>query len=90
MLKLDLANSAFDSVLKLEAKQFRQIGHKIMALMKDPRPNDSSQLRGYPKYFRVDVGEFRIVYSFDKDCLYILLIEKRNDDEIYKRLKNIF
>jgi mRNA interferase RelE/StbE len=43
-------------------------------------------LKGY-SYYRADVGEYRIVYQVEEQTLEILLIEKRNDDEIYKQLK---
>ena len=35
----------------------------------------------------VDTGEYRIVYRFDNDTVYIAVIGKRNDDEVYKRIK---
>ena len=41
---------------------------------------------GY-EYRRADVGEYRIVYRFDRDFIYVALIGKRNDSDIYKRLK---
>ena len=52
----------------------------------NPYPQDSLKLKGYP-YHRADVGEYRIIYSVKEQTLEILLIEKRNDDQIYKQLK---
>jgi len=49
-------------------------------------PPDSASLHGYKDYFRVDVGEFRVVYKFDAKVVYIIIVGKRNDDEVYKRL----
>ncbi len=57
-----------------------------MDLLKNPRPHDSSKLRGYPDLYRKDVGEYRIIYKFDDGTIYVLLIGKRNDNEVYKRL----
>jgi len=53
--------------------------------MEDPEPPDSSQLIGYP-YRRADIGEYRIIYRVEEDCLKVALVGKRNDDEIYRQL----
>jgi mRNA interferase RelE/StbE len=89
MLNLDLSREAADFVTKLAAKQARQVWNKIVTLMKDPRPTNSEELKGYPGCFRTTVGEFRIVYQFDKEILKAIVIDRRNDDEIYKRLKRL-
>ena len=54
--------------------------------MENPEPQDSKPLAGF-EYRRADVGEYRIVYRFDGDFLFVALIGKRNDSEVYKRLK---
>ncbi len=86
MRKLDLTNDAASFLTGLEAKQTRQVWHKVIALMKDSRPNDSIAMG--EEYFRTDIGEYRIVYRFDAGCLYVIVVGKRNDDEVYHRFKN--
>ncbi len=54
--------------------------------MANPEPQDSKTLIGYD-YRTADIGEYRIVYRFDRDFVYVALIGKRNDSDIYKRLK---
>ncbi|MEK7479853.1 MAG: type II toxin-antitoxin system RelE/ParE family toxin [Patescibacteria group bacterium] len=70
---------------KLPLKQFDQIDGKIIALCSDPFPPDSKRLKGVD-WYRVDVGEYRIIYNVRGDILDIPLIGKRNDGEVYKRL----
>ncbi len=38
-----------------------------------------------------DEGEYRIVYRFDVDAdlVEVILVGKRNDDEVYKQLKRL-
>lgn len=87
MRKLDMTRDAYKFLENLQqAKQFRQVAIKAFALLNDPTPSDSAQLKGYD-YYRVDVGEYRIVYKFDDEAVYLVLIAKRNDDEVYKALK---
>lgn len=87
MLKLDVTKQATRFFRPLPAKQYRQIFNKILALMEDPEPSDSSPLVGYP-YRRADVGEYRVIYRVEEDCLKVVLVGKRNDDEVYRQLKN--
>lgn len=86
MLLLSYGREALKFLVELEAKQHRQVNNKILQLIQDPRPHDSTELHGYTGLFRVDVGEFRIVYKFDNKVLYVMLIARRNDDEVYKQL----
>jgi mRNA interferase RelE/StbE len=48
---------------------------------------DSEKLTGYD-YRRKDIGEYRIVYRFENDEIKVAITGKRNDDEVYKLLKN--
>ncbi len=61
-----------------------------MGLLENPKPYDSTSLKGYPDLRRKDIGEYRIIYKIKDDIVYILLIGKRNDDEVYKQLKRKF
>jgi mRNA interferase RelE/StbE len=54
--------------------------------MANPEPTDSIQMQGYP-FRRVDIGEYRIVYRIEDDCLNVACVGKRNDDEVYRILK---
>ncbi len=67
-------------------KPAKQVATKITELISNPYPQDSLKLKGYP-YHRADTGEYRIVCYVEEQTLEILLIEKRNDDEVYKQLK---
>ncbi len=87
MHKLDITKSVGKFIRKLPPKQYRQVVSTILDLRENPSPHDSEQLTGYPEYKRVDIGEYRIIYRFDKETVYIAVVGKRNDDEVYKRFK---
>ncbi len=74
------------NVKRYPAKQFRQIVLKILGLTFDPRPADVKKVSDG---FRVDVGEYRIYYEIDDGAktVTVLLVDKRGDDRIYRRLK---
>lgn len=88
MLPLRLSRRAEKSLAKLPAKHFEQIRRRLLALPGEPRPHDSRTLRGHP-YWRLDVGEYRVVYEINPDCIAVLLVGKRNDDEVYRELARI-
>ena len=88
MLKLLPTKDAGKFLEALPAKQFRQIWLKVLALLRDPFPNDSSRLHGHP-YHRADIGEYRIIYDVQDDTLRLILIGKRNGDEVYAQLKRL-
>jgi mRNA interferase RelE/StbE len=92
MAKLDGLQTVLDFLKGLQPKIAAQIAKKVLALNVDPLPNDSKHLIGYPGYYRVDSGEYRIVYSFnpEEDLVEIILVGKRNDDEVYKKLERLF
>lgn len=89
MFKLNPTREALDFWNKLDPKQYRQIGRKVLSLLVEPHPSDSKALIGYPDYLRVDFGEYRIIYKIEKDTIKLTLIQLRNDDDVYKKVKRI-
>ncbi|MEZ5691601.1 MAG: type II toxin-antitoxin system RelE/ParE family toxin [Rickettsiales bacterium] len=90
MLKIDIYPKAKKFIAKIPNKHARQILTKIYQLQTNPKLQDSKQLQGYDNvYLRTDSGEYRIIYRYTEDILYIILIGKRNDDEVYKKLKRL-
>jgi len=87
MHKLNPSKIAVDFWNKLDAKQYRQVGRKIISLLINPHPNDSELISGNPGFFRADCGEYRIIYEIEADCLNLIMIGKRNDDEVYEQFK---
>lgn len=89
MLKIQISKHACKFLDKLPQKQALQLKTKIQDLQKNPLPQDSRTLIGFPDYHRVSVGEYRIVYRSEKNILFISIIGKRNDDAVYKKLKRL-
>ena len=85
MLPLSLSKASVRFLDTLPPKQYRQVTRRVIQLMADPRPADAERLRGY-EYWRVTVGEYRIVFDVKDGSLRVLAIGKRNDDQVYRRL----
>lgn len=82
-------------------KHQKQILAKIESLEQNPLPNDAKPIKGENfkangwNFYRVDAGEYRIVYDLDEQSLVltvvtITVIAARNDDKVYKLLQRRF
>jgi mRNA-degrading endonuclease RelE of RelBE toxin-antitoxin system len=80
-----MSQDADGFLFALQAKQFKQVAKSVFMLMEDPFPPDSQELKGYPGFRRKDVGEYRIIYGIQGNVVLIDIIDKRNDDAMYKR-----
>lgn len=83
---LRVKKSAEKESYSLQLKQFRQVVKKIFSLQVEPRPQDCKQLKGNPGIFRVDQGEYWILYTIEKDSIEVFRVGKRNDDEVCENL----
>jgi len=88
VLQLRLSRESHKFLGNLPSKQFRQIVKKIFSLLENPLPHDSQEMKGYP-FLRNDIGEYRIIYDVIEleETLNVILIGKRNDNEIYKHFE---
>ncbi|MEK7122547.1 MAG: type II toxin-antitoxin system RelE/ParE family toxin [Patescibacteria group bacterium] len=89
MLAINLSRETHKFLRRLPTKHAQQIARKIYALAENPHPTDSSQLRNHNEYRRADIGEYRIVYRISPETLFITLVGKRNDDDVYRRMKRL-
>ena len=89
MLKRRVTRVAEKAMDKMPDKHFCQVYDAIEALRVDPEPGDSRELASSLtlKRRRKDIGEYRIVYWHDDEALYIDLVGRRNDDDVYKKAK---
>lgn len=87
MLKRRITKDAEKAMDTMPDKQFCQIYDAVEFLRVNPEPSDSKELisKVTPKHRRKDAGEYRIIYWYDGESLYIDLIGKRNDKDVYKK-----
>ncbi|MGV0603938.1 type II toxin-antitoxin system RelE family toxin [Mycolicibacterium sp. XJ1904] len=86
-MKLQMHNDARKFLEALEAKQNKQVSVRVFGLMHDPSPHDMRHLSGYPNHFRIDVGEFRVVFLIDGDTVNVKAVGRRNDDAVYRKFR---
>ena len=84
--KLDYTKDFLKELSGFPAKHFKQVVTKVLSLTQDALPPDSKQLQGYQGLYRIDSGEYRVIYRLRDDAVEILIVGKRNDDEVYRLL----
>jgi mRNA interferase RelE/StbE len=89
MLKLDFSRSAAKFLQKMPAKHARQVAERITALRQMPNVLPTEDVKGYAPFRRLKSGEYRIVYVIEGETLFVTLVGKRNDDDIYKQLAKL-
>lgn len=87
-MTLNMTKQALKFWEGLDKKQQQQVGQKVLSLLANPRPHDSQTLHGAKNgERRVDIGEYRIVYTHNAQSVDIIVIGKRNGDEAYNLWK---
>ena len=90
MLKIKISKAAHKFLKKRPEKHQKQIALKINEIRRGGGSHDSKKLKGSP-YLRADVGEYRLIYEIEENVLLlVVLIGKRNDGDVYKKLERLY
>jgi mRNA interferase RelE/StbE len=85
--RVDLAPAAQRQLRKLPPDATARLRGPILALARDPRPAGSVALAGSP-FWRLRVGDLRIVYAIDDAArtIVVLRVARRNESS-YRRVR---
>ena len=61
-----------------------RIAKKVDSLATTPRPTGCKKLAGAQPYYRIRVGDFRVIYSIEDRKLLVLVIRIGNRRDIYR------
>jgi mRNA interferase RelE/StbE len=71
-------------LLRVPTRIRSRIGDAIRALAADPRPPGCKKLAASADYFRIRVGDYRVLYEFrDRDVL-VLVIKIGHRRDVYR------
>jgi mRNA-degrading endonuclease RelE of RelBE toxin-antitoxin system len=87
----DKALSRLEILGQSDAKKLRQVLMKILSLRRNPFPQDSKKLESFNYQgltgYRVDAGEYRIIYAVDQRNRKVLIGLTLNRNEDYKEIR---
>ena len=91
MLKLRFSNTAqkqLRAIKKTRPALLELILNKINHLSINPLANGVLKLKSYDNVYRAKAKNYRIIYQFDNEFLFIVMIETRA--RVYEAVKRIF
>lgn len=62
-----------------------RIKEKVDALADEPRPPGCTKLAGPDDFWRIRVGDYRVVYAIHDDVLIVLVVRIGHRREVYRR-----
>jgi len=86
LYKVEFLREAVKELSRIDSIWQKRILNKIKILTENPKrlANNIKKLKGrYQEYYRLRVGDYRIIYSIEKDRLLILIIRVGHRKEIY-------
>lgn len=81
------AKSAAKALKKIHPTERKRILKAITGqngLVVNPRPREAIQLTGGHGEYRIKVGNYRIIYEIEDDCLVILVLRIGHRREVYR------
>jgi mRNA interferase RelE/StbE len=85
MRQLGLDPDAGKFLKAIDRKHSKQISSRLVQLMDNPKPHDSRHLSGAVGYFYLTEGEYRVIYTFGPSLVSVQMVDRRNDDRVYRR-----
>jgi mRNA interferase RelE/StbE len=73
-------------IRRLAPKIRRQVCEKLVGLETNPRPQDMKLLRGVEGGYRVDSGEYRILYEIDDAQKRVIIRVVKHRKDVYRNL----
>jgi len=73
-------------IRRLAPKIRRQILEKLVGLETNPRPQDVRRLHGVERGYRVDSGEYRILYEIDDAERQVVVRVVKHRKDVYRNL----
>ena len=83
--RIEVTHSAEKVLESLPTDVRARVIHKIEALREDPRPRGSEKLSGEEQFYRVRVGDYRIIYEVQDDVLLVLVLRLGHRRDIYRK-----
>lgn len=81
---VQLVASARRELLKLHARIRVRVADAISALAADPRPSGCEKLAGNANYFRIRVGDYRVLYEVRDREILVLVIKIGHRRDVYR------
>ena len=80
---LEIKQSAQKELDALDKQLFARINRKIIAPAGDPRPAACKKLKGHKDYWRIRIGDYRVIYIVDDSTKTVTVTRVAHRREVY-------
>ena len=79
-----IAPAAVRGLAKLSEQAKRRVASVIDSLAANPRPPGAKKLAGKENFWRVRVGDYRVIYTIEDRRLVVLVVKVGHRGEVYR------
>jgi len=83
--RIEIKKSAQREIAALARRQQRRVMAAIEKLADDPRPDGVRKLSGTEDFYRIRVGDYRVVYQVCDDVLIVFVVRVGHRRDVYRR-----
>ena len=83
---VEISRKALKDLQSLPKREMLRIATEIEDLGRDPRPFGSKKLAGDEVFYRIRVGDYRIIYEIQNPALVVLVVQIGHRKDIYNVL----
>ena len=83
---IELKPAAIRDLAKLPRDVQRSVRSRIDALANNPFPPELKKLESEEKFYRIRVGDYRVIYQVQKKILLVLVVNIGHRKEVYRRI----
>ena len=79
-----ITQQAQKQIADLPVSVRKKIDKAILGLKLQPRPDGAIRLKGDRMFYRIRVGNYRILYTIEDPELYVIVVKVGDEKEVYK------
>jgi mRNA interferase RelE/StbE len=83
--KVEIKNSVYKDLRRIDKKQVPRILKIIEEFCQDPNSIQSEKLSGFKDFYKIRVGEYRIIYRLNTQEKKIIVFHVKDRKESYKK-----
>lgn len=87
--RIEVTPRALKDLKALPTRERQRVAEQIDALKTDPRPTGCKKLQGREDFYRIRVGDYRVVYQIEDEVLVILILRAGDRKEIYEIIRRL-
>jgi len=87
--RIEVTPRARKDLKALSMRERQRVAQEIDALMENPRPQSCKKLKGREDFYRIRVGDYRVVYRIEDEVLLILIVRIGDRKEIYEIIRRL-